>query len=70
MKSNSYTGVKLDQFKDIKVGPYQSEVVYGSPSYEPYPDLSKEDIIYKGRFVKEAVILAFDWQLFMIMCFH
>ena len=50
MKSNSYTGVKLDQFKDIKVGPYQSEVVYGSPSYEPYPDLSKEDIIYKGRF--------------------
>ena len=48
MKSNSYTGVKLDQFKDIKVGAYQSEVVYGSPSYEPYPDLDKEDIIYKG----------------------
>ena len=48
MKSNSYTGVKLDQFKDIKVGPYQSEVVYGSPSYEPYPDLDKEEIIYKG----------------------
>ena len=48
MKSNSHTGVKLDQFKDIKVGAYQSEVVYGSPSYEPYPDLAKEDIVYKG----------------------
>ncbi len=48
MKSNSYSGVKLEQFKDIKVGAYQSEVVYGSPSHEPYPDLSKEDIIYKG----------------------
>jgi len=48
MKSNSHTGVKLDQFKDIKVGAYQSEVVYGSPSYEPYPDLGKEDIVYKG----------------------
>ena len=41
MKCNVATGMKLEQFKDIKVGPYQSEVVYGSPSYEPYPDLSK-----------------------------
>ena len=31
-----------------KVGAYESLVVYGSPSYEPYPDLTQEDFEYKG----------------------
>ena len=26
----------------MQVGVYQSEVVYGSPSHEPYPDLARE----------------------------
>merc|ERR1711892_620657 len=50
MKCNASTGMKLEQFKDIKVGVYQSEVIYGSPSYEPYPDMKKETFSFKdGR---------------------
>jgi len=48
MKCNNSTGMKLEQFKDIKVGVYQSEVIYGSPSYEPYPDMMKEQFSFKG----------------------
>ena len=48
MKCNVSTGMKLEQFKDIKVGVYQSEVIYGSPSYEPYPDMKKEKFSFKG----------------------
>jgi hypothetical protein len=29
-----------------KVGVYQSEVVYGAPSHEPYPDLARETESY------------------------
>ena len=32
----------------MKVGSYESLVVYGSHSYEPYPDLLDEDFEYKG----------------------
>jgi hypothetical protein len=28
------------------VGVYQSEVAYGAPSYEPYPDLARETDSY------------------------
>ena len=48
MKCNNSTGMKLEQFKDIKVGVYQSDVIYGSPSYEPYPDMMKEKFSFKG----------------------
>jgi len=48
MKCNSSTGMKLEQFKDIKVGVYQSDVIYGSPSYEPYPDMKNEEFSFKG----------------------
>eukprot|EP00092_Neocalanus_flemingeri_P008080 GFUD01008718.1.p1 GENE.GFUD01008718.1~~GFUD01008718.1.p1 ORF type:complete len:555 (+),score=120.69 GFUD01008718.1:44-1708(+) len=48
MKCNVSTGMKLEQFKDIKVGVYQSEVIYGSPSHEPYPDMTKENFTFKG----------------------
>jgi len=49
MKCNVSTGMKLEQFKDIKVGIYQSDVVWGAPTFEPYPDLKCEtDYSYSG----------------------
>jgi len=49
MKCNLTTGMKLEQFKDIRVGIYQSDVIYGSPSVEPYPDFKNEpDFSYSG----------------------
>jgi len=48
MKCNVSNGMKLEQFKDIKVGVYQSDVIYRSPSYEPYPDMQKEAFTFKG----------------------
>jgi len=39
----------LDSYKDIKVGVHQSETLYGSQTYEPYPDLKFEkDLSYSG----------------------
>jgi len=40
--------IGLEQFKDIKIGVYQSGVVYGSPTLEPFPDLKKLDFTYSG----------------------
>ncbi len=42
MKCTGQTGQKLENFKDIKVGVLKDEVLYKSPSLEPFPDLSKE----------------------------
>jgi len=41
-------GLSLEHFKDIKVGVFESDVVYGSPTYEPYPNLTKEKFTYSG----------------------
>ena len=32
----------------LKVGVYQSEVKYGSPTFEPYPDLKDLKYTYQG----------------------
>ena len=42
MRCSGTTGSKLENFKDIKVGALDEEVLYKSPSIEPFPDLTKE----------------------------
>ena len=51
MKCSGTTGLRLDSFKDVKVGVLADDVVYKSPSIEPYPNLSKEppdSYVFKG----------------------
>ena len=40
-------GSRLEQYKDLKIGPYPTPVVYGSPSVEPYPKLRDEVFKFK-----------------------
>ena len=42
MRCSGTTGSKLENFKVIKVGVLEEEVLYKSPSLEPFPDISKE----------------------------
>ena len=42
MRCSGATGQQLESFKDIKVGVLEDDVLYKSPSLEPFPDLRKE----------------------------
>ena len=42
MRLSGTTGQKLENFKEIKVGVLEEDVLYKSPSLEPFPDLKKE----------------------------
>ena len=42
MRCSGTTGSRLESFKDIKVGVLEDDVLYKSPSLEPFPDLNKE----------------------------
>jgi hypothetical protein len=42
MRHTGLSGMKLEHFKDIKVGVLKDDVLYKSPTIEPFPDLSKE----------------------------
>ena len=46
----------------LKVGVYQSEVKYGSPTFEPYPDLKDLKYTYQGG-KDQQVIFFFVMQL-------
>ncbi|XP_023349011.1 uncharacterized protein LOC111717797 [Eurytemora carolleeae] len=48
MKTVGTLNTGLEAFKDIKVGVYQSDVLHGSPSYEPYPSLKDKTFTYTG----------------------
>lgn len=48
MKCSGATGMRLEQFKDIKVGVLPDPVLYKSPSIEPFPNLRDETYTYKG----------------------
>ncbi|CAB4068287.1 SETD7 [Lepeophtheirus salmonis] len=49
MKCTGNGGMRLEQFKDIKVGLDTNPIIFGSPSLEPYPNIYKEpDYKFKG----------------------
>lgn len=48
MRCSGTTGQRLESFKDIKVGVLEDDVLYKSPTLEPFPDLTKEKFTFKG----------------------
>ena len=49
MKCSGATGIRLDTFKDIKVGVLSDDVANGAPSIEPFPRLyAEEGYKYRG----------------------
>lgn len=48
MKCTGVTGIRLDSFADVKVGPSNEPLDPASPSLEPYPNLWQEKFSYKG----------------------
>lgn len=49
MKCTGVTGIRLESFKEIKVGINEEPVDPSSPSLEPYPNLwTEEKFTYKG----------------------
>lgn len=48
MRCSGATGVKIDNFKEIKVGVLSDEVAHKAPSLEPYPAIHKLEHKFRG----------------------
>ena len=48
MKCSGSAGMRLENFRDIKVGINPDPVTFRSPSLEPYPNIKDEEFTFKG----------------------